>query len=175
MNREILEIFLPAFMIVFFGLLSLWAKFRKRPKAELLISKTVVYKKVLVIDTVFKIMLISLVLIVFIYTYFPEYYIVFAPIDFLDHPIINTIGVLILKVSLAWLVIAQLTIDKSAFMIKSGIEVWNHNRLILYSEKLLLSGMLIMFFGFFVTISSVVSIVICSIGFVLFDKLLKFQ
>ncbi|MBX2963705.1 MAG: hypothetical protein KF687_14425 [Cyclobacteriaceae bacterium] len=175
MNRETLEIFLPAFMIVFFGLISFWTKFRKRPKVELHVSKTEVYKKVHLIDTVFKIMLISSILIVFIYTYFPDYYIIFAPIDFLDHPIINTIGVLILKVSLAWLVIAQLTIDKSAFMIKTGIEVWNHNRLILYSEKLLLSGMLVMFFGFFVTISSIGSILICIIGLLLFDRLLRYQ
>jgi hypothetical protein len=162
-------------MIVFFGLVCCWAHFRKRQKVRLLISKTGIYRKVQVIDTVFKIMLISLMLIVFIYTYFPEYYNVFAPIDFLDHPVINTTGVLILKISLAWIVIAQLTIDKSVLRINMGIDEWSYNKLILYSEKLLLSGMLVMFFGFFVTISSVVSVIISLISLVMFERLLRFQ
>lgn len=110
-----------------------------------------------------------------LYAYFPEYYRITGPIDILDHPVINTIGVLVLKLSLFWMILAQFNIERTIALINSGIDQMTYDKLLSYSAKLILSGMLIMFFGFFITIFSVMAISICIIASVLFSRLLRFS
>jgi hypothetical protein len=108
-----------------------------------------------------------------VYAYFPDYYYVTGPIVWLDIPLVNTIGVLVLKCSLIWIVMAQFNIERSIALINSGVEQASFNKLLNYSQKLILTGFLIMFLGLFITISSVVAILIFLAAVVLFDRLQK--
>lgn len=175
MDRNSLEIFLPAFAIVFFAIVALWAWVRRRKFVRVVSHENGIALRVRRIDGLFKLMLIGSVVIVFLYSYLPEQYNMLAPIEPLDHPVINTIGVLMLKLSLIWIVMAQLNIDKSVFMINQGIYEWSHRKLILYSQKLLLSGMVMMFVGLCITISSIGTIIICLVSLILFERLMRLK
>lgn len=173
MDRNSLEIFLPAFVIVFFGIVAFWAQVRRRKSVRVVSNENGIVLWVRRIDNFFKLMLIGSVVVVFLYSYLPEQYNMLGPIDPLDHPVVNTIGVLVLKLSLIWIVMAQLNIDKSVFMINQGIYEWSHRKLILYSQKLLLSGMVLMFAGLCITISSIGTIVISLVSLILFERLMR--
>ncbi|MBX2956134.1 MAG: hypothetical protein KF846_08255 [Cyclobacteriaceae bacterium] len=172
MTRSALEIFLPAFILVYFGILVLWSRISKRKRIPVQIATTA-HKQIQWIDSLFRAKLVAVVLIVFVYTYFPDYYRWAGPLDMLDHPVINTIGVLLLKASLVWIIVAQLNIDRSAFMIDHGIGSIKSEKLIVYAEKLILSGLVFMFFGICITISSVLTILIFLLGFLLLERLLR--
>jgi hypothetical protein len=171
MDRTALEHFLPAFAIIFVCLVSVWAYFRRRKPVRIVYSNNEEIARLKSIDGTFRVMLSAAVLVVFVYAYFPEQYQLFAPIEFLDHPIINSAGVLILKVSLVWIVLAQLNIDKSVFMINEGCDEWSHKKLLGYSQRLLLAGILVMIIGLFVTISNLVTVLMSLIGIVVFRRL----
>jgi hypothetical protein len=174
MDYNSLQIFLPAFMAVFFGIISVWAHIRKNKKINTTpVKSAAMSKKVKIVDILFQLLLLMSITIAMLYAYFPEYYRFTGPIDLLDHPVINTIGVLVLKISLFWMILAQFNIERTIAMINSGIDQMSYNKLLSYSEKLILSGMLIMFFGFFITISSIVAILICIAASILFDRLVR--
>jgi len=168
MNRAAIEMFLPAFMIVFFASVEVWTFLQRRKKVRILKANSELGRKMRTVENAFRLMYGVLILITIVYAYFPDYYSMFSPIESLDHPMINAAGILILKLSLAWVVVAQLTINRWTYRINTGIDEWSYHRLLLYSEKLILSGMLMMFFGFFITISSLVAIIVCAIGLVYF-------
>lgn len=174
MDYKTLQIFLPAFMVVFFGIVSLWSHFRKRKPIRLNQGyKNRITPEVRLVDVFFKILLLLSIVVALVYAYFPEYYYVTGPIAWLDIPLVNTIGVLILKCSLIWIVMAQFNIERSIALINSGVEQASFNKLLNYSQKLILTGFLIMFLGLFITISSVVAILIFLAAVVLFDRLQK--
>jgi hypothetical protein len=172
MNNTMLQIFLPAFMIVFVGTISVWSHIRKNKSVQLTSTHRKIIKTELrMIDLFFKILLLFSGSLAIVYAYFPEYYYLAGPIDWLDIPIVNTIGVLILKISLIWIVLAQFNIEKTIALFNSGVESGSFHKLLSYSQKLILTGMLIMFFGFFVTISSIVAIFIFITATLLFDRI----
>jgi hypothetical protein len=174
MDYKTLQIFLPAFMIVFFGVVSLWSHLRKRKRVRF--SKDYqnrITPEVKLVDTFFKVLLLLSIAVALVYAYFPDYYYVTGPIVWLDIPLVNTIGVLVLKCSLIWIVMAQFNIERSIALINSGVEQASFNKLLNYSQKLILTGFLIMFLGLFITISSVVAILIFLAAVVLFDRLQK--
>lgn len=161
-------------MTVFIGVISICARIRKNKKINTTHDRSSVWhNKVKIVDILFQLLLLMSITIAMLYAYFPEYYRLTGPIDVLDHPVINTIGVLVLKISLFWLILAQFNIERTIALINSGIDQMSYNKLLSYSEKLILSGMLIMFFGFFITISSVIAIFICIVASILFDRLLR--
>lgn len=174
MDTDALQFFLPVFMIVFFGLVSVWARVRKAKKVKTIGPPDDAFlTRVRFADSLFRVLLVISISIAVLYSYFPEYYYLTGPIDALDHPLINAVGVLILKVSLFWIVLAQFNIERTIALLNSGIERKSYNWLISYSEKLILTGMLIMFLGLFVTISSVVAIVVCLVAVITFELILK--
>ena len=138
MDRLILESFLPAFMIVFCGIVFLWDYSQGKNKDKLLIARTGIYKEIHFVKKIFKLLFSASIVVTVVYAFFPEYYTIFVPIDFLDHPIINTIGVLILKISLAWIVIALLFFNKSVFMTQVKNNEAIYSQLILYASRHLL-------------------------------------
>jgi hypothetical protein len=175
MNTTFLQSFIPAFCIVFLGIVSLWAHHRKRRLLPKNAGPFVISEKIKRLDYVFKILLLATIAIGFVYGFLPEYYYMMIPIDPLDHPLINTIGILTLKASLVWTIWAQLNIDHTLFKIRIGIEDWSFQQIVSYSQKSLLSGILLMFVGFCVTISSVAAIFLCVIAVFLFEKLLRIE
>lgn len=165
MNYEQLRTFLPAFITVFIMALTLWTCMTKRKNGRIIgpsIKHRKEFKKIKRIETTFKILLAVFSGIIILYSLFPEYYKAFVgPIEALDHPFVNNMGVLILKISLASLVVAQLNIDRTIFKINQGLDEWHYLKLLSYSEKILLFSLLMMFIGVFVTISSLLSVVLC--------------
>lgn len=167
-----LQIFLPAFMIVFLGTISAWSHVRRNKSVQLSSFHRKIFKTELkLVDLFFKVLLFISVALAVVYAYFPDYYYLAGPIDWLDIPIVNAIGVLVLKTSLVWIVMAQFNIERTIALFNSGIERGSLHKLLSYSQKLLLTGMLLMFFGLFITISSIVAIFICVTAALLFERL----
>jgi hypothetical protein len=173
MDRNGLVMFLPAFMVSIVCLLFFWTFFRKSRRLRIVPTAGNVVRRVSTVKTAFLMLLSLAVSLALLYAYLPEYYDLMIPIELLDHPLVNAAGILILQVSFVWLVVAQLNIDRVIFQINSGLDEWSYQRLTLYSHRLLLSGLLILFIGVFVTISSVGTIAICFAGVALFERLPK--
>jgi hypothetical protein len=176
MDQHTLQIFLPAFMVVFFGTLSLWSHLRKNKSIRLLAAdRKKIQPELLLVDAFFKVLLVLAMMIALMYAFFPEYYFVAGPIPLLDNPVVNLIGVLVLTTSLFWMVMAQFNIERTIALINSGVKELRFDQLLSYSQKLLLTGMLIMFIGLFITISSVLAIIICVTAIFLFNRLSMFN
>ncbi|GGK74180.1 hypothetical protein ACD591_07220 [Rufibacter glacialis] len=101
--------------------------------------------------------------IVGVYTFMPEYYLLLVPIDSLDKPLINDLGGLILRVALFWLLSSMIhtyllfgTI--SAENPKKSVEVYA------YAQKIVLVSIAFMLVGLAVTISSVGAFLLSLIG-----------
>ncbi|HYG04260.1 MAG TPA: hypothetical protein VD927_17555 [Chryseosolibacter sp.] len=171
MDYGVLHIFLPAFMLVFLGTISVWSHVRKNKKINVgEWTASAMKTELKLVDLFFKVLLVLSIGLSVLYAYFPEYYYIAGPIEWLDVPVINTVGVLVLKTSLVWIVMAQFNIEKTIAMFNSGVSKGSLPKLFTYSRKLILTGMLIMFFGLFITISSVLAIMICIIATWLFDR-----
>jgi len=167
MYQDSLKLFLPSFMILSLGIVFLWGLIRRR-KAELrqiAFKSDRILKNIIRIDRIYKIFLLIMTVICFLFSYLPDYYNLFLPIKQLDIPIINGIGILMLKLSLIWIIVAQLFIDKELFEIRENITELNKAKLFIYSQKVLMSGLLMLFISFFVTISSIAAIVICIMAY----------
>jgi len=173
MDRNGLVLFLPAFMVSVVGVLTFWTFFRKSRRVRIVPASGKVLRRVATVKTGYLMLLSLSVALALLYVYLPEYYSWMVPIELLDHPLVNAAGILIMQVSFVWLVVAQLSIDRVLFQINSGLDEWSYQRLTLYSHRLLLSGLLILFIGVFVTISSVGTIAICFAGVALFERLPK--
>ncbi|MBP7808453.1 MAG: hypothetical protein KA163_04115 [Bacteroidia bacterium] len=96
---------------------------------------------------------------VLIFWLFPEQYYIFIPLDKFDHPVINSMGILLLKVALIWMIVAQLHIDKELYKYSRKSGDLSLMELVHFSEKMFLGGLTVMFVGMFVTITNVVGIV----------------
>jgi protein-S-isoprenylcysteine O-methyltransferase Ste14 len=59
------------------------------------------------IGTLFRLTVIATALVVLIYTFLPSWYAYLTPIPWLEYPVVTSIGVVLLLLSLGWIVIAQ--------------------------------------------------------------------
>lgn len=175
MDLHTLQTFLPAFMTVFIGTVSAWSHIRKNKFIRLTppMGKSI-QKEVRLVDYFFKCLLLIAFTIALVYSFLPEYYYIARPIEWLDNSFINWIGILTLATSLIWIVVAQFNIERTIALANSGVEEISFQRLVSYAQKLLMTGMLIMFLGFFLTLSSILSTFIFIIATLLFDRLQKF-
>lgn len=106
-------------------------------------------------------------LMTIVYAGLPQFYYLFLPLDAFDLPVINTMGLLILGVSLVWIIIAQIQIDKELYRLSRNIEKLEAMEMVRFSERLLISGMFILFLGFSTTITNIMGIVLVLIsGFI---------
>jgi len=62
---------------------------------------------------------------------------VFLPLDKFHHPLINVMGLLIMKIAIVWFVIAQIHIDKELYKYSRNIESLSDMELVRYSERML--------------------------------------
>jgi len=77
-------------------------------------------------------------------------------------------GIVIFEISMIWIIIAQVFIDKELFKLKERITDINTTKLFFYTQRALMSGLLLLFISFFVTVLSVVAILICLIAYILY-------
>jgi hypothetical protein len=100
------------------------------------------------------------------YAYLPTYYRFFLPIDRLNHPFINSLGFMALKISFAWVVVSQILFERE--IVKYGTEKDVNPRLIYYAEVRLLKGTLLMFVSMVVTISNAVGILLLFVALLIY-------
>lgn len=174
MPDPILQMYIPAFMLVAAGLIIFWKQFRKANKITELNTTTKkiiehnILKKVSgyfwIIFSLFGVMTI-------IYTLIPELYYLFLPLEKFHHPFIDAIGLLIMKIAIIWIVIAQIHIDKELYKYSRNIESLSALELFRYSERMLLTGMLVFFIGFFTTITNLIGFILVAFGVIIYLKM----
>ncbi|MBU2913502.1 hypothetical protein [Reichenbachiella agariperforans] len=173
MTDPTLQMYLLAFMVVTTWLMVFWSQFRKMISVKLEtrnIEDVARYNRLKriggwywAIFSVFGIMTV-------IYAIAPDLYFLFLPLDMFHHPVINTMGLLILKISVVWIVIAQLDIDKELYKYSRNIQSLSAMELVNYTERKLLSGMLVLFVGYFTTITNIIGLLLVIVGFVIHTR-----
>ena len=164
--------YLMSCMVVTMAILLFWGQFRKKLKITTYESpdQQVNYRRIKRVSLVFWLIFSLFGFMVIIYASLPELYFMFLPLDVFHHPFINSIGLLIVNMAIAWIVVAQLHIDKELFKYHRDMESLKAMELVSYSESVLLSGMLIFFLGIFITITNIVGMVLTLLGMVFFFK-----
>lgn len=156
---------------MFWGIVVFWEISRNRKKnlQNLILAEKDLTKFKIIKRTYrfYKILLSFLSLIVIVFCYLPAYYSWFIPFFSLN-PILNIFGLLLLNLSLIWIIVAQLYIDKELFKISIDSKNVNLIKLFFYSNKMLTSGILLMFVGFFLSITSLSTLIICILAFLIF-------
>ncbi|MEO9476728.1 MAG: hypothetical protein ABJG41_14395 [Cyclobacteriaceae bacterium] len=172
MTDPLLQIYLMSCMVVAMFILVFWGQFRKRLKLSSYQSpdKLVNYKRIKRVSAIFWIIFSLFGVMVIIYSAAPDLYFLFVPLDVFHHPLINNIGLLITKLSIAWIIVAQIHIDKELFKYSRDIGRLSTMELVSYSEGMLLSGMLVLFLGIFTTITNVVGVILTVLGVLSFIK-----
>ena len=157
-------------MLTAMCILFLWGHFRKNRAVAAAISteRKADYQRIRRISRVFWLVFLVFSVMVFIYVVFPHLYYVFLPMDMFHHPVINSIGLLTIKVAIAWIVVAQLHIDKELFKYLNNIESMPAMKLVWYSEGMLIAGMLVLFVGIVITITNVVGLALAASSVVFF-------
>jgi len=174
MTDPTLQMYLPAFMLVATWLIIFWKQFRKvtritEPNATN--KKIIEYNRLKRVSGFFWIIFSVFGIMTIIYSVVPEFYYVFIPLDKFHHPLINVMGLLIMKIAIVWIVIAQVHIDKELYKYSRNIESLSAMELVRYSERMLLTGMLVLFIGFFTTITNIIGLVLVALGVAIYLKM----
>lgn len=174
MTDPTLQMYLPAFMLVATWLIVFWKQFRKVTRITETSSDTKKikeYNRLKRVSFLFWLIFSAFSVMTVIYSLTPEFYYVFLPLDKFHHPLINVLGLLIMKIAIVWIVIAQIHIDKELYKYSRNIESLSAMELLRYSERMLLTGMLVLFIGFFTTITNVIGLVLVVLGVVVYLKM----
>jgi vacuolar-type H+-ATPase subunit I/STV1 len=178
MTDPTLQMYLPAFMVIATWLIVFWKQFRKIsriPEPEPTTQKIIEYNRLKRISLIFWIIFSLFGVMTIIYSLVPEFYYVFLPLDIFHHPLINVIGLLIMKIAIVLIVVAQVHIDKEIYKYSRNIESLSAMELVRYSEKMLLTGMLVLFIGFFTTITNIIGLLLVVTGVIIYLKLFFFN
>lgn len=172
MTDPLLQMYLMACIVVSTAILLFWSTFRKRLKLNTRVfpDDLVNYKRIRRVSRIFWFIFFGFSFMVIIYTALPGMYFIFVPLDTFHHPLINSIGLLVTKLGIAWIVVAQLHIDKELFKHARDIENLPAMELVWYSEVMLLSGMQVLFTGIFLTITNVVGFLLFVTGLVIYFR-----
>ena len=174
MTDPLLQMYLMACIVVAMAILLFWNQFRRKLKLNGVGTGTpeefINYRRIKRVSKAYWVIFLSFCLMVVIYAVVPELYFVFLPMDLFHHPMINTVGLLVTKLSIAWIVVAQVHIDKELFKHSRDIDSLTAMELVWYSEEMLLSGMLVLFVGIFITITNVIGLLLTVAGLVFFFK-----
>lgn len=174
MTDPALQMYIPAFMLVASWLIIFWKQFRKVTRiydSNPTSHKIVEYDRLRRVSGFYWIIFSLFGLMTIVYTIFPELYFVFLPLDKFHHPLINQIGLLLMKIAIVWIVIAQIHIDKELYKYSRDIESLSAMELVHYSEKMLLTGILVLFVGFFTTITNIIGLILVVIGVTIYLKM----
>jgi len=161
-------------MLVATILILFWKQFRKgiriidtSPNLE----KEMEYKRIKKGSLFFWLIFYVFGIMTFIYSIIPELYYIFLPLDIFHNPIINFIGVLLMKIAIVWIIIAQINIDKELNKFSNKAQSLSPMGLVKYSERMLLTGILVLFIGFFTTITNLIGMVLVAFGILIYLQL----
>lgn len=172
MTDPLLQIYLVSCMVVAMTILVFWGQFRKRLKLNSNESpeKLINYNRIKRISNVYWIIFSIFGIMIIVYGVVPDLYFLFLPLDAFHHPVINNVGLLIIKLAITWILVAQIHIDKELFKYSRDMESLSAMELVSYSEGMLLSGMLVLFLGISTTITNVVGMLLTVLGVLFFVK-----
>lgn len=174
MTDPTLQMYLPAFMLVATWLIVFWKQFRKVTRiteTSTDTEKILEYNRLKRVSLFFWVIFSVFGVMTVIYSLAPEFYYVFLPLDKFHHPLINVMGLLIMKIAIVWIVIAQIHIDKELYKYSRNIESLSAMELVRYSERMLLTGMLVLFIGFFTTITNIIGLLLVGLGLAIYLKM----
>lgn len=170
MTFELLKYHLPVFVFLFAIMSFVWRRVRIKRSLSLIKGDSEILNKLSLLNRLYSFLFVLVAGVVFLYAFFNEMYNSLAmPFHSLDIVPINNFGVLILNISIIWIISTQMNLDTNIFRIASGKLDWDTTqKIIIYSEKSVLIGFLIMFIGIFVTISSVGSLLLALISVLIY-------
>jgi len=121
------------------------------------------------VGRVFKLLFVLILLVVFVYSFFPYAYVYTAPIQWLEHRWLRLIGVLLLLLSLLWIVIAQAQMGEAW---RIGIDTEHRtllaqNGLFAISRNPIFFGMMVTLLGLFLTLPNAITLLTFVLGVVL--------
>lgn len=158
--------YLLVYMVIATWVIIFWSNRRKSRVIRIQnvsnekIEKIEKFKLLKKVSTLYWVLFSLFGIMIITYTIFPEFYYVFTPIDKAHHPLINTLGFLILKIAMIWIIVVQIKIDRgiTTYYTKKGGKdamdlIWNF-------EWMLLSGMLVLFIGLITTITNIFGFVL---------------
>lgn len=174
MTDPTLQMYLPAFMLVATWLIVFWKQFRKFTRiteTSADTEKILEYNRLKRVSLFFWIIFSVFGIMTIIYSVVPEFYYVFIPLDTFHHPLINVMGLLIMKIVIVWIMIAQVHIDKELYKYSRNIESLSAMELVRYSERMMFTGMLVLFIGFFTTITNIIGLILVAFGVAIYLKM----
>ncbi len=171
MTDPILQLFIPAIMLVAIWLVIFWKKTRKGIRVidtSPSLGKEMEYKRIKKGNFLFWIIFYVFGIMTIIYSIIPELYYIFFPLDMFHKPVINVIGLLLMKIAIVWIIIAQIKIDKELNKISNKAQSLSPMGLVQYSERMLLTGILVLFIGLFTTITNLIGMVLVVFGIAIY-------
>jgi hypothetical protein len=166
MTDDLLKLYLP-WVVALFMLVAFWRSVEFVITYEpFLCRKYKLYHHLKKVRNQLTFILVLFRIMTITYAYLPTYYRFFLPIDRLNHPLINSVGFMALKISFAWAVVSQILFERE--ILKYGTEKDVNPRLIYYAEVRLLKGTLLMFVSMVVTISNVIGILLLFVALLIY-------
>jgi protein-S-isoprenylcysteine O-methyltransferase Ste14 len=173
-----LRYFLPAYLFVYLLSAFVWRSF--------VVWKTtginpVVFKRTDsahdYIGRLFRLLFALIVIIVLVYSFWPNSYGVFMPIEWLERSLVRWIGVTLLSLSLLWTVLAQ---TQMGYSWRIGIDEEHRTSLVVegifrISRNPIFLGMIVTLVGLFLIIPNAITLLILVLGFVLIQVQVRLE
>ena len=167
---DFLRLILPIYFIIFFGaafvLKSLLVAKRTGKNPFVLPNDDSVYG---LVGFYFKLLMTAIFVYVVVYAFFPNWHGTFLPIQQLDTPTINCIGLFLLFTSFVWTIIAQVHIKNSW---RIGIDTETKTELVISglfstSRNPIFFGMIITLIGVFLATPNALTVLFLILGYVI--------
>jgi protein-S-isoprenylcysteine O-methyltransferase Ste14 len=162
-----LRYFLPLYLIVYVAAAFFWRSYQVRQMTGI---NPVVFKTSDdahdFIGRVFKLMFLLVVLVVAVYSFVPTVYRFTGAIAWIEHPIMQWIGIALLLLSLIWTVVAQYQMGQSW---RIGIDREHRSALVAkglftLSRNPIFVGMIATLFGLFLVIPNALTLLLFVLG-----------
>ena len=174
----LLKIFLPIYVLLFFGLAMFWRSYlawkRTGVNPYKLGNTDTVHDFV---GKLFRLTLIASALIVFMFSFLEGFYQLLVPISWMSSSFLTVIGIALLIAALIWVLIAQIQMGDSW---RIGIDEKSksplvQNGLFGVSRNPIFLGMLIMLAGMMLILPTAATLVITVLGFVLIHVQIRLE
>ena len=174
----LLKIFLPIYVLLFFGLAMFWRSYlawkRTGVNPYKLGNTDTVHDFV---GKLFRLTLIASALIVFMFSFLEGFYELLVPISWMSSSFLTVIGIALLIAALIWVLIAQIQMGDSW---RIGIDDKSksplvQNGLFGVSRNPIFLGMLIMLAGMLLILPTAATLVITVLGFVLIHVQIRLE
>jgi protein-S-isoprenylcysteine O-methyltransferase Ste14 len=167
---DVLRIILPLYLVAYFGVAFVWrsvAVWKQTGVNPYVLGKTDNAHDF--IGVVFRMTFALVVAVIIVFAFFSPLYQYAAPMVWIEHQLVKSIGLFLLVASLVWTAVAQIQMGKSW---RIGIDRENRtelvrNGLFRVSRNPIFFGMRIALLGFFLTLPNAITLLALVLGDVL--------